>query len=179
MLKYLKKNNLKVGFLGGSFDPPHKGHVKISEVALKKLKLDYVVWIVTKRNPFKKKPDLDILTRVKLSKKILKNLKKKIKVEYLDHVVKSSLAYDTLNYLKKFKKKNKFFFLIGADNLIHLHKWHKWKKMPKIAKIIVFDRPYYSRKALNSLAFRKMKNEDRSFINFDKINISSTKLKKI
>ena len=68
MLK-LSKKNIKIGILGGTFDPPHIGHLYISKIALKKLKLSKLIWAVTKRNPLKKKPYLDVKTRIKLSKK--------------------------------------------------------------------------------------------------------------
>ena len=52
----LKPNKRKIGILGGSFDPPHKGHIEISKISLKKIKLNKIFWVVTKKNPFKKKP---------------------------------------------------------------------------------------------------------------------------
>ena len=76
MQKFSKKNYTKIGVLGGTFDPPHKGHLYISKIALKKLKLDKLMWIVTKKNPLKQKPYLNIKTRIKLSKKITKGRKK-------------------------------------------------------------------------------------------------------
>jgi len=74
--KLFKKNHEKIGILGGTFDPPHIGHLHISKIALKKLKLDSLIWIITKQNPLKKKPYLSIKTRIKLSKDITKNQKK-------------------------------------------------------------------------------------------------------
>ena len=61
--------------MGGTFDPPHKGHIHISKIALKKLKLNKILWTVTKKNPFKKKPYLPTQERIKLSKTITKNEK--------------------------------------------------------------------------------------------------------
>jgi nicotinate-nucleotide adenylyltransferase len=98
--KLSKKNYTKIGILGGTFDPPHKGHLYISKIALKKLKLDKLMWIVTKKNPLKQKPYLNIKTRIKLSKKITKN-EKKIFVEYFDDKIRSSHTFNLLNYLKK------------------------------------------------------------------------------
>jgi len=74
--KLSKKNYAKIGILGGTFDPPHKGHLYISKFALKKLKLSKLIWIVTKKNPLKRKPYLSTKKRIKLSKKITKNEKK-------------------------------------------------------------------------------------------------------
>ena len=179
MLNYLKKNYLKVGVLGGSFDPPHKGHLTISKMSIKKFKLDFVIWLITKKNPLKKKPYYDLSSRVKLSKKIVKNFKKKIKIEYVEEKIKSSSTYDSLKFLKKLNKKIEYIFIIGADNLIQLHKWNNWKNITNLAKIAVFDREDYSMKALNSIAAKKLNKKDWTFINFKKVNISSSKIKKI
>ena len=177
MQKLFKKDYNKIGILGGTFDPPHIGHLHISKIALKKLKLNAVIWIITKQNPLKKKPYLSIKTRIKLSKEIIKN-QKKIFVEYLDNKIKSRNTFDLLNFLKKKNKKAKLFFLIGADNLIKFHKWKNWKKIPGLAKIIVFARPNYSIKALNSIASKKLKKKDWMYINVKKMNISSSLIRK-
>ena len=76
MQKLSKKNYTKIGILGGTFDPPHKGHLYISKIALKKLKLNKLIWIVTKKNPLKKKPYLSTKVRINLSKKITEKEKK-------------------------------------------------------------------------------------------------------
>ncbi len=102
MKRIFKKNYKKIGLLGGTFDPPHLGHLHISEIALKKLKLDFVFWVVTKKNPFKKKPYLSVNTRIKLSKEITKKTKK-IKIQYLEELAKSKNTYDLLSFLKKKK----------------------------------------------------------------------------
>ena len=96
MQKKLKKNYNKIGILGGTFDPPHIGHLHISKLALKKLKLDKILWIVTKHNPLKKKPYLSRNMRINLSKKIT-NKEKKIFVKYIDNNIRT---YSTFNLLK-------------------------------------------------------------------------------
>ena len=100
MKKLSKKNYKKIGILGGTFDPPHEGHLYISKIALKKLKLDNLIWLITKQNPLKQKPYLSTKIRMQLSKDILKN-QKKISIKYLDNVVKSGNTFSLLNYLKK------------------------------------------------------------------------------
>ena len=70
MYKSLEKKYIKIGILGGTFDPPHKGHLYISKVTIKKLKLNKLIWIVTKKNPLKKKPYLNLKKRINLAKKI-------------------------------------------------------------------------------------------------------------
>ena len=109
MQKSLKKNYNKIGILGGTFDPPHKGHLYISKIALKKLKLNKLIWVVTKKNPLKKKPYLSTKVRISLSKKMT-GKEKKIFVKYYDDKVKSINTFNLLNYIKKKIKKQNYFF---------------------------------------------------------------------
>ena len=177
MKKLFNKNYNKIGILGGTFDPPHVGHLHISKIALKKLKLDKIIWLITKQNPLKSKPYLSTKIRIKLSKDMIKK-QKNISVSYLDNVIKFNNTFNLLNYLKKGNKKIELFLLIGADNFVNLHKWNKWKKIPKLAKIVVLSRPNYSTKALNSIASKKLKKKDWIYINSKKMNISSSLIRK-
>ena len=176
-MRKLSKKNIKVGILGGTFDPPHIGHLHISKIGIKKLKLTKLIWIITKKNPLKQKSYLNTKTRIKLSKEITKK-EKKIFVQYLDDKVKSKNTFDLLNYIKIKNKKMKLYFLIGSDNFIKFHKWNNWKKIPKLAKIIVFARQNYSIKALNSIASKRLKKKDWLYISAKKVNISSSLIRK-
>jgi len=69
--------------------------------------------------------------------------------------------------------------LMGADNLVNFHKWHKWKTISQKCKIIVFDRQGYKKKSLNSITFKRLNNQSLKFIKFNKVNISSSQLRKI
>ena len=82
-----KKDLENIGILGGSFDPPHKGHVEISRISLKKIKLKKIYWIITKKNPFKKKPFFSLKERISRSKKAVKKYRR-IKVIYLENKIK-------------------------------------------------------------------------------------------
>ena len=84
----MKINKKKIGILGGTFDPPHIGHIYISKIALKKFHLNFLMWIITKQNPLKKKPFFKTEARIKLSKNITEK-EKKIFIRYLDKKVKS------------------------------------------------------------------------------------------
>ena len=163
--------------MGGTFDPPHEGHLNISKIAIKKLRLDKLIWVITKKNPLKEKPYLSISIRKKLSKNLTKK-EKKISIKYLDDLVKSKNTFNLLNFLLKKEKKIRLYFLIGADSLINFHKWKNWKKIPELAKIVVFARPTYSIKALNSIAAKKLKKKDWIYLNYKKINISSSLIRK-
>ncbi|MDC2969758.1 nicotinate (nicotinamide) nucleotide adenylyltransferase [Candidatus Pelagibacter sp.] len=167
----------KIGILGGSFDPAHKGHLIISKIAAKKFKLKKVIWAITKKNPFKEKSNSNLATRIKICKKIIGKVKF-IKIQFYEDKIKSNKTIDLINYLTK-DKKNDIYFIMGADNLIKFHKWDKWKKISEKCKIIVFDRHGYKRKSLNSTTFKRLNNKNLKFIEFNKVNISSSQLRKI
>ena len=171
----IKKN--RIGILGGSFDPAHKGHLAISKVAAKKLKLKKIFWAITKKNPFKKKSHLDLSARINLCKKIIKKIKF-IEVKCFENKVRSNKTVNLINFFAK-NIKNEVFFIMGADNLINFHKWHKWKIISKKCTLIVFDRQGYKKKSLNSKTYKTLNKEKLKFINFNKVNISSSQLRKI
>ena len=178
MQKILKKKLNKIGILGGTFDPPHIGHLHISKQSLKKLKLQKIIWIITKQNPLKKRSYLDKNLRIKLAKDLVKN-ERKIFVKYLDNIVKSKNTFNLLSYLKKKNKKNKIFFIMGADNLINFHKWHKSNSILQKCNILVFDRHGYKKNSLKSKTFKQLSKTNLEFIEFNKVNISSSQLRKI
>ena len=86
---------------------------------------------------------------------------------------------DLINYLKKKNRTEEIFFLMGADNLISFHRWHKWKIISSKCSILVFDRINYKSKSLKSTAFKKLSGKGLKFIKYKKVNISSSKLRKI
>ena len=177
----MKKKNKKIikniGLLGGSFDPAHEGHLAISIKAKRKFKLDHIIWAITKKNPFKKKSNLSLNERVKLSKKIAK-FKKFIKIRYFEDKIKSNRTINLINYIIR-KNNCKVFLIIGADNLVKFHKWYKWKSISQKCNILVFDRAGYKSRSLKSIAFKRLKQKNLIFVNFKKVNISSSKLRKI
>ena len=164
--------------MGGTFDPAHMGHIKISKEARKRYKLKKIIWAITKKNPLKNKSNLSLIKRIKFAKKI--NLKNKfIKVGFFEKKIKSNKTIDLINYLKKNQKIKDIYFIMGADNLINFHKWHKWKDIVSRCKILVFDRRGYKSKSLRSITYKKFSKKGLEFINFKKINISSSQLMKI
>ena len=168
---------IKIGVLGGSFDPAHKGHLALSKEAIKRLKLKKVIWAVTKKNPFKEKSKMSLSNRIKYCKKFIgKN--NFIRVKFYEDLIKSNKTIDLIIHLSK-NKKNEIFFLMGADNLVLFHKWHKWKIISQKCNIIVFDRFGYKKKSLNSMTFKSLNKKNLKFIEFDKVNISSSQLRKI
>ena len=166
-----------VGLLGGSFDPAHKGHLGISKIAIKKLRLKKIYWVVTKKNPFKNKPFYSIDQRLRKAKKLTKS-NKKIQVAYFDEIIGSSRSIDTIYYLIFKKKQKNIFLIIGSDNLINFHKWKSWKKIVKLTKLIVFSRRGYDKKSKKSKVTKYLKNKI-IFIKNKPILISSTKLRNL
>ena len=172
-MKKNKKKYNKIGILGGTFDPPHKGHLYISKIALKKLRLKKVLWVVTKKNPLKNKPYLKLKERINLAKEISKK-NKKISIKYFDKIIGSANTFNLLNYIKG-KTRANLFFLMGADNLKKFHKWKNWKQIPELAKIVVFPRKNHSR---YSIASKKLNKRHLIYINSKLINISSSLIRK-
>ena len=165
-----------IGLLGGSFDPAHKGHLNISKIAIKKLKLKKVYWVITKKNPFKNETFYSLEERIKYAKKISRT-QKKIQTIYLDNIIKSSRIIDVVNYFIKKKNIKNIYFIIGSDNLIRFHKWKSWKKIVKLVKLVVFSRKGYDKKGMKSIVVKKYKNKI-VFIKNKPISVSSTQLKK-
>ena len=167
----------KIGVLGGSFNPAHKGHLIISKKAVQKYKLKKIIWAITLKNPLKKKNNTSISERIQSCKKIVK-LNNFIKIKFYEKIINSNKTIDLINYLKK-NTDSEIYFLMGADNLINFHKWYKWKTISKKCKIIVFDRHGYKKKSLNSVSYKRLNGKNLKFIEFNKVNISSSQLRKI
>ena len=178
MQKLFKKNHKKIGILGGTFDPAHIGHIKISREAKKKFKLDYIIWAITKKNPFKNESSLSLKSRINFAKKITKK-ERFIKIEFYENKIKSNKTIDLINHFKKINKKLDIYFIMGADNLINFHRWHKWKSISQKCNILVFDRQGYRAKSLKSITFKRLNEKNLKYIKFKKVNISSSQLRKI
>ena len=167
----------KIGVLGGSFDPAHKGHLAISKKAVQTYKLKKIIWAITLKNPLKKKNNTSISERIQSCKKIIK-LNNFIKIKFYENIIKSNKTIDLINHLKR-TTKSEIYFLMGADNLVNFHKWYKWKTISKKCKILVFDRHGYRKKSLNSVSYKSLNRKSLRFIKFNKVNISSSQLRKI
>ena len=165
----------KIGIFGGSFDPPHYGHLRISKLAIKKLSLDLVYWCVTKKNPFKNETFFSLSERIKKSK-IITNKEKKIKIKFFENKLKSTNTINLIKYLKKKNTKNIFFLIIGSDNLIKFHKWKNWKILLELTEIVVFSRKDYDKKAKKSAIMKQVKKI--MFIKNKPINVSSTQIRR-
>jgi len=146
-----KREKERIGIFGGSFDPPHKGHLHIAKLFIKKLKLNKLIWSVSKKNPLvKKKYFYNFRQRKILSKKITSKIKN-IKINDFD----KKYSYQLLNTLKKKYKDKKFFFLIGSDNIKFLHKWKKLSSILNTSTLVIISRPGYLKEIKKSVFYRK------------------------
>jgi nicotinate-nucleotide adenylyltransferase len=127
----------------------HKGHFHLSNIAIKILKLSQIWWLVSSQNPLKNNvPQKTIMHRLQEIKK--KNKNYKVKPIALELYLKTEYSYETLYKLKKKFPQVNFFLIIGADNLLIMHKWYNWKKIFYMCPVVVFDRPNYFYKSISS-----------------------------
>ena len=172
----MDKEKIKIGILGGSFDPAHKGHLTISKEAKKRFKLKKIIWVITNKNPFKAKSITPLTKKIADCKKVI-GLNSFISVKFYEKILKSNKTIDLINHLKK-NKNLEIFFIMGADNLINFHKWHKSKSITQKCSIIVFDRHGYKKDSLKSKSFKSLNKDTLTFVEFNKVNISSSQLRK-
>jgi nicotinate-nucleotide adenylyltransferase len=172
----LKPERIKIGILGGTFDPAHKGHLEISKQARKRFGLKNIVWAITKQNPFKDETKSNLKNRIQFAKKII-DKNDYIKIKFYEEKIGSNRTIDLIKHLKK--KQNEIYFIMGADNLINFHKWYRWKSIIKKCNILVFDRQGYKAKSFKSVTFNEANNKNLTFVKFNKVNISSSQLRKV
>ena len=115
-----KNNFANIGILGGSFDPPHKGHLYISKKSIKLLNLKKVIWAITKKNPLKKSPFFSLTLRKKLCRKLIKR-HKKIQFNYYEDKLKSKTSIALLNFLKNVINTKFFSLLVRITLLIFIN----------------------------------------------------------
>ena len=146
--------NRRIGLLGGSFNPAHSGHLEISLLALKLLKLDQIWWLVTPQNPLKSESGMaSLVERIQSAKHIIGQ--NPIEVTDIEAEFGSTYTAETLIALKDRYPEANFAWLMGADNLCQIHRWKNWSRIFHTVPIAVFARPTYSSRAENSRAARR------------------------
>ena len=142
---------MRVGLLGGSFNPPHEGHALITRLALCRLKLDRVWWLVTPGNPLKSMTDLAALkARMEAARRL--DVGPRVVVTDIEAQIDSRFTYDTLLWLRRRAPAVRFVWIMGADNLRQFHRWRHWRAIADLAPIAVIDRPGSTLKAISSPA---------------------------
>lgn len=130
----------RVGLFGGSFNPPHEGHLHVSEQALQRLKLDQIWWLVTPGNPLKDTSGLAPLDhRIAACEALITS--PRMKVTACEASLPTRYTADTLHHICARNKGVSFVWIMGADNLGQFHRWERWREIARLMPIAVVDRP--------------------------------------
>jgi nicotinate-nucleotide adenylyltransferase len=181
---------MRIGLYGGSFNPAHAGHRHVSLMALKRLGLDRVWWIVTPGNPLKDTGEL-ATTAMRMEEARQVSDDPRIDVTAFD----ARYTVDTLSYLKRRYPDVRFVWIMGADNLGSFHRWRGWRRIARMMPIAVVDRPGWTLKAVHSrsaMAFSKNRISEHDaralpdchppawvFLHGPRSHLSSTKLRQM
>jgi nicotinate-nucleotide adenylyltransferase len=188
----LYTRGMRIGLLGGSFNPPHLAHRAISLFAIKRLKLDRVWWLVSPGNPLKDHATLhDLDERADAARRMAND--PRIDVSCLEAVIGTRYTADTIAYLRRRTSGLRLVWIMGADNLAQFHRWQNWRRIASEVPIAVIDRPPQSFRAMAAPAaqalsrYRLPENQaarlaDRRppawvFLTGMKLNLSSTGLR--
>ena len=145
------EDGMTIGLFGGSFNPPHNGHVHVCETALKRGHFDRVWWLVTPGNPLKDTSELESLaSRLRKCHELVNHPKMQITAFEAKH----NLRYteETLALLKRLRPRVNFVWLMGADNLKNFHQWQNWRQIAKMMPIMIIDRPGFTLSYLSAQA---------------------------
>jgi nicotinate-nucleotide adenylyltransferase len=138
---------MRIGLLGGSFNPPHDAHRAISRFAITRLQLDRVWWLVTPGNPLKDHGELhELEQRANAARKLADD--PRIDVSCLESVIGTRYTVDTITYLRRRCAGLRFVWIMGADNLAQFHRWENWRRIADAVPIAVIDRPPQGFRAL-------------------------------
>jgi nicotinate-nucleotide adenylyltransferase len=159
---------MTVGLFGGSFNPPHQGHLLVTEIAIRKLKLDQLWWIVTPGNPLKDTSGLPPLAkRIAWSQAV--NTDPRVKVTAFEAAHQVRFTADTLAIVRRLNPGVRFVWIMGADNLASFHKWQNWRDIAMTFPIAVIDRPgstlsYLSSKMAKTFEYARIDESDASLL---------------
>lgn len=141
----------RIGIFGGSFNPPHQGHRAASLLALRRLRLDWIWWLVTPGNPLKDARDLaPFPARLAAARKVASH--PRIIVSSIEAEIGTKYTFETLSTLKARGRGVHFVWLMGADNFLSFHRWQRWRDIADLVPIAVIDRPGATLKAPHSRA---------------------------
>ena len=130
---------MRIGLFGGTFDPPHLAHLGASLLAMKRLKLDRVWWLVTPGNPLKNTKNLAPLAkRIDAARKLTHH--PRLDITGIEAAINTRYTYDTILWLLTRCPRVRFVWIMGADNLRHFHRWQKWRAIASLVPIVVIDR---------------------------------------
>lgn len=186
------ERGMVVGLFGGSFNPPHQGHALVAEIALRRLGLQQLWWMVTPGNPLKSRNELAPLgERLAMSEAMSSD--PRIKVTAFERRLGSAFTAHTLTEVKRRNPHVHFIWVMGADNLNSFHRWQQWQRIAMTFPIAVIDRPgstlsYLSSKMARRFARARIDEDDAgvlwtraapawTFIHGPRSTLSSTALR--
>ena len=149
-----RRRELRIGLLGGSFNPAHDGHLAISREALKRLGLDRVWWLIAPQNPLKPSAGMAGFAQRLAAAQALARQDPRILCSDLEQRLATRYTVDTLDWLQRHGAP-RLVWLIGADNLLQLPQWHHWGRLLAMVPIAVFDREPYSHRAVAGRVARR------------------------
>ena len=159
---------MRIGLLGGSFNPPHEGHALVTRLALTRLGLDRVWWLVTPGNPLKSQSELAALqARVAAARRLVGG--PRVAVTDIESQIGARYTYDTLAWLTRRAAGVHFVWLMGADNLRQFHLWRHWRAIADLTPIAVIDRPGSTLRSMASpaaIALRRWRAPERDAARF-------------
>ncbi|WP_437342688.1 nicotinate-nucleotide adenylyltransferase [Ruegeria arenilitoris] len=180
-----------VGLFGGSFDPPHQGHVHVTLEAIKAFGLDRVWWLVSPGNPLKSRGPAPIDQRVEAARSIMRH--PKVEVTDVEDLTGTRATADTLAALRRLYPQVRFVWLMGADNLAQFHKWKDWRLIMDTVPVGVVARPgdrisarmspaarVYSKYRIDGTARHLLGRADAPawcFVNVPMVDVSSTQIR--
>lgn len=162
------ERGMVVGLFGGSFNPPHQGHVLVAEIALRRLGLDQLWWLVTPGNPLKSRRELAPLSERLASCETIAS-DPRIKVTAFEKTLGTSYTARTLDFIRARNPHVHFIWIMGADNLAGFHRWQRWQKIATTFPIAVIDRPgstlaYLSSKMARTFDYARIDEEDAGIL---------------
>lgn len=148
-------DGMRIGLMGGSFNPPHAGHVAVARAALRRLDLDRVWLLVSPGNPLKSNHDLGRLADRLAAVRQLAHDPRIIATD-IECRLGSAYTVDTLTALRRRHPRVRFVWIMGADSLANFHRWREWRRIASLAPMAIVDRPGWRFRALASPAARTL-----------------------
>jgi nicotinate-nucleotide adenylyltransferase len=155
------RRRMRVGLLGGSFNPAHEGHRHVAALALRRLRLDQVWLLVSPGNPLKPRDGMAPLAVRLASARSIADGRRTL-ASAIEAMLGTRFTIDTLRLLLRRFPRVHFVWLMGADILLQLPRWRRWQEMLRCIPVAVLPRPGYTRRALASQATQRMRHARRS-----------------
>lgn len=162
------ERGMVVGLFGGSFNPPHEGHLLVAEIALRRLSLDQLWWMVTPGNPLKSRTELaPLASRIAMCERLARD--PRMKITAFEQALGSPYTAHTLSHIRNRKRGVHFIWIMGADGLRNFHRWQEWRSIAHTFPIAIIDRPgstlsFLSSKMTRTFDYARIDEDDAGII---------------